>query len=392
MRIKAAVRKKRAPAVRPAPPSPLRLGYLKGRQQGYPAGLEAGRTTGYQQMHYQYRHAGPALVIAPAVDMPSLEIMVLQPFRLLAEQKGYSYTVKTEDEVQPADVQGGNPIIFLRTVEPKSFELMQLAHKLGKKTVYCIDDNFLEVPENTEPAPYYQDAKRRETFVRFLSQSGVVKVDSPYFADYIKQYFNPRVVYFPSSVDFAWIEQAGKAEREDGLVVIGYEGTQKEEDFAPVVPALQSVLNEYGGRVRLQFYGFIPEGLSRHPWVAHWPIHQDYRGFVQTLYRANWDIGIAPLADTVFNYCKTNNKFREYSACWIPGIYSEAPAYRECVAPGETGLLVPQTTEGWYSGLRQLIDQPELRERIKARAGAVARQRYTIQASADQWSDQILRV
>src|SRR5690606_3376806 len=126
------------------------------------------------------------------------------------------------------------------------------------------------------------------------------------------------------------------------------------------------------------FYGYVPDELARHPWVAHYPLEPSYRTFIRSLYQKTWDIGIAPLHDTLFNHCKTNNKFREYSACWIPGIYSAMPAYQECVTDGETGILVPHTTEGWYLVMRKLIDDPRLRLKINQQAGVFARQTYSI--------------
>jgi glycosyltransferase involved in cell wall biosynthesis len=370
--------------------SSFRVGYGEGRSAGYSKGIEQGRSDGYMEMR-KLLGASHVLVITPSLELPSLEIMIHQPFRTLVNQGFIRYTVKTENNVQRQDIEYSQWIVFLRNVEPIALDWMKLAHELGKRTVYCIDDNFLEIPENTEVTSYYRDPVFRETFIQLMTHAGVVKVDSTYFAEYIRLHFNPRIACFPSSVDFDWISMAEKPVRSDGFIVIGYEGTNKEKDFSPVIPALLRVLNEYGGLVRLQFHGWMPEALSRHPWVTHHPISMNYRSYIQSLKQSTWDIGIAPLGDSLFNYCKTNNKFREYAACGIPGIYSDTPAYRDCVLHRETGLLIPHTVEGWYEGLREMIDSKELRHKMNVQAGAVVRQLYTIPLAAERWLKDVLR-
>ncbi|MEO3945380.1 glycosyltransferase [Gorillibacterium sp. CAU 1737] len=47
-----------------------------------------------------------------------------------------------------------------------------------------------------------------------------------------------------------------------------------------------------------------------------------------------------------------------------PVVVTDIPSFRRQIEPGETGLLVPVTPEGIAAGVRQLIDQPELRARL----------------------------
>ena len=56
---------------------------------------------------------------------------------------------------------------------------------------------------------------------------------------------------------------------------------------------------------------------------------------------AGWAIGLAPLRDSAENRAKTNNKYREYAALGIPGIYSDMPVYASSVRHGETGDWLP---------------------------------------------------
>src|SRR5690606_11964143 len=57
--------------------------------------------------------------------------------------------------------------------------------------------------------------------------------------------------------------------------------------------------------------------------------------------------GVAPLEETGFNNFKSDIKFLEYSMMGLPGLYSDYGAYRAAVKNGATGILVPNTIEGW---------------------------------------------
>ena len=362
-------------------------------QQGYEQGRHAGYEQGYREgiAHGLHTTLLPiALIITASAELPSLQMMLVHPFDRLKKLGTYNFRVRTEDAVSQEDMESAQIVIFIRNVEPDAYRYLEMAHQMGKRTVYCIDDNFLEIPSGAQEFPYYREPARRETFVNFLRNAQIVHVNSEFFADYIRQHFNPRVAYFPATVDYEWLEQGTKSAKEDGQIVIGYEGTYKEEDFKPVVRAMMRLLKEYGWIIRVEFFGFIPSSIRGQRGVTHFSYEQDYRQFIHRLYGLTWDIGLAPLADTLFNRCKTNNKFREYGACMIPGIYSNVPTYSSWVNHGETGYLVPHSEEGWYEGIKQMIESPALRQKIKERASSFARSHFSIETCVDNWKHKIL--
>jgi hypothetical protein len=372
-------------------------GYQRGRMDGFQRGREEGVAKGQQDYITSFPVSEPsvflgkALIITPSMEIPSLEIILAQPFRELQRQQLYDYNVMMEGSVEKDDIEAADIVIFLRNVEAEAYQYLEWAHDMGKRTIYAIDDNFLEIPQNNEVGSYYGDPERRDIFLKFLRNTQLIKVASPYFADYIRLHFNPNVVYFPASVDFSLLEQMEKPIRNDGQIVIGYEGTNKEEDFGVVVPILKRIIQEYGDRVRVEFQGFIPGELAYHPQVHYSPMSLDYRTYLQHLNQSTWDIGLAPLRETIFNYCKTNNKYREYAACLIPGIYSDTPVYRDWVIQGETGLIVPHTSEGWYEGVKKMIDDSNLRSKVRSQASLLAKQQFSIQTCVGNWLGHILR-
>lgn len=369
----------------------FRLGYKKGRNLGYEQGKQEGWNRGYAEIMEAFnKYYRKILVVTPSIDLPSLEIIIVQPLFHLQQQGHCHYDIAGETELSLELIEAYELIIFLRCVEPEALEYLRAANRLGKKTVYAIDDNFIELPKSTSVSAYYMDSNRIDTFSHFLREAQLVKTGAPYFADYIRTNYNAQVVDIPDSFDTHWVEIGGKPPSDPEQITIGYEGTVKDTDFTPVIPALTRLLNEYGNRIKLQFHGFAPEALLQYPQVTHEPVHLRYRDYIRRLYAANWDIGLAPLADTTFNICKTNNKYREYSSCGIAAICSRSPVYEPWIEHGQTGYLVDHTIEGWYAGLKHLIEDRPLREHIKEESRLQAKQKFAIEVCAERWREQIL--
>lgn len=376
-------------------------GYQAGRRDGWERGRSEGFALGLERAKAAATVPAPVPVEAPVAEprldalvisgghIASLDILIIQPFETLSRRGNFRYAICGEDKVNREMIEGANTIVFVRNVEAGALEMLKIAHELGKRTVYVIDDNFLEIPMTVPIGAYYQTPERQEACRQFLTQAHIVKVDSPELRRYIETVFNREVVYFPASVDFAWLDGVERVPRVSGPLVIGYEGTSKEEDFLPVVPALQRILNHYGPLVSLEFIGYLPTGLAGYPNVAFTEGGIDYPTFIRSLKQRSWDIGIAPLSTTLFNNGKTNNKQREYSACGIAGIYSDSPVYQPWVVHGENGYLVPHTEHDWYQGLRVMIENPPLRERIRMQAEQQARELFSLDGCADAWRQHI---
>lgn len=375
-------------------PNSYHLGYRAGHARGFTSGREAGYRQGLRDSRSKPSETKKTIrvLVISAERSPSYQIGIRQPLSLLQSQGHCTFEVKSKVEVTGKHVADADMVIVQRSVEPEVYNYFEQARILGKRTVYVIDDYYEALPRTNTMGKYFAHPEKRKTFADFLKNADIVKVDAPYFGKLLMEKYHSNVAYFPASVDFAWFDQAEKKPKHDGAVVIGYEGSNKEQDFVAVVPALIRILNEYGKLIKLEFYGFVPEALRKYPSVTYENPEPDYRTFIRKLYQCNWDIGLAPLEDTPFNHCKTNNKFREYAACGIPGIYSSSPAYTDWVVHGETGILVPHTEEGWYEGLKRLIEDRQLRSKIKVRAIEAARKYFTIDACAEQWRKQILHV
>src|SRR5207237_1141145 len=139
-------------------------------------------------------------------------------------------------------------------------------------------------------------------------------------------------------------------------------------------------------RVRYQFWGVRPpEALLARSGVSWTPLNlSSYHEFAKYFSGQVCDIFIAPLLDNIFNRCKSNIKFLEYSALAVAGIYSRLAPYDKIVKSGENGLLAT-TAEEWESALGQLIELPALRQTLAVGAMTTVRQNWLLSRCAPDW-------
>jgi glycosyltransferase involved in cell wall biosynthesis len=102
---------------------------------------------------------------------------------------------------------------------------------------------------------------------------------------------------------------------------------------------------------------------------------------------AEWDVWVAPYRDTAFNRAKFPTKWLESSVLGIPLIASDTEAYRAVIRHGENGFLVRYEHE-WGRFLKQLVDDPELRQRVGMAARGEA-SGSIMQALHHQWEDAV---
>jgi glycosyltransferase involved in cell wall biosynthesis len=96
---------------------------------------------------------------------------------------------------------------------------------------------------------------------------------------------------------------------------------------------------------------------------------------------AEWDIGIAPLADISFNHARSNCKLKEYAAVGTPWLASPVGPYRG-LGEREGGRLVADGD--WHAALERLIERP--RERTKlAKHGRKWARGHAMSRNAKHW-------
>jgi len=287
-------------------------------------------------------------------------------------------------------------VVIVQRDFPRYFEefcsLVDKCKSYNKKLIFDLDDLLFELPEH-----HYD--RQRHHFTAYLlpiyyaiQEADLVTVPTRALKEYISC-INDNTIVLPNYLDDQLWEakhvKAGKSEK----IIIGYMGTVTHySDLESISSVVIKLLDDFEDKAELRIWGFEPPSeLRQHPSVKYNSLfYVSYSAFAKWFRDMSIDIAIAPLIDNLFNRCKSNLKFLEYSINGIPGVYSNIEAYNSVIVNGYNGLLA-RTPEDWQVALRRLIEDGDLRAQIAVRARATVEQSWTWSANATQWFSSIMQ-
>ncbi|MEW5976528.1 MAG: glycosyltransferase [Acidobacteriota bacterium] len=334
--------------------------------------------------------AQPLTVTVLTYDLPGTACGSLRIQQPLARQSNLRLTYGLEIEkdriiVQEENLREADLIVVQRSLPgPESQQTLDRVLALGKPIIYELDDLLTEIPPTN---PHHVPAMHRRYFLeRFMSKATVMTVSTPE----LKATLTSRckhIFVLPNLIDESLWKQPSPVSPED-TVVVGYTGTATHLfDLRMIEEALVRIAGKYKNRVAFRFMGSATERIAQLPGFQFVSFEMGYAAYAETLQKTPMDIALAPLQDNAFNRCKSHIKWLEYSACGIPGVYSDLPPYRSQVRPGETGLLAGPTTEDWLRAIDQLISDKVTRRKMAERTRNEVLSKHTLAACAWQYGE-----
>ena len=251
-----------------------------------------------------------------------------------------------------------------------------------KRLVFEVDDDLLNIdPSSPVAHRFFSNPLIRKHLADNLRAADTVVVTTEHLAEQMRAY-NDDVRVVPNAIP-SWLLEHERPRRDDGQVTIGWAGSATHAmDWATADDELVRVLAKTRGRADLHVIGGLPEQWSRIP--LHRRRITGWLDDVPSYYRAlDFDIGIAPLAEHVFNRSKSPVKALEYGALGIPVVATDAGPYSEYVQHGVTGYLVRRPGD-WVKYLRELVHDADARAEMGA-AGRRQAAEFTIERIGAQW-------
>lgn len=233
-----------------------------------------------------------------------------------------------------------------------------------------------------------RNKKKLFIFTECLKAAHLVTCPSPILAGLYKKKGARRTLVIKNLVNFkTWypIKMA-----KDGNIRIGYQGGWSHyDDWQEIAGVLEEVMAKYNN-TKLVIMGQAYHGMLKNlpkdrVTVEPWRDVDIYPWVMKTL---NIDIGIAPLRDGLFNSCKSEIKWEEYSALEIPTIASQRPPYSLAIDHNRTGLLAVNKQE-WIDQISLLIENYALRKRIGETAREKVFKDYNLETKIWQYKDAI---
>ncbi len=316
--------------------------------------------------------------------LPSVEISIIRPFNYLQKEKKIRWQLVLENDFTPGLLEGVDLVVFHRNCRPNCLRILHAVKDAGLPVLYELDDHYLAMPEDLPIGRYMRLPQIVRTLETLLRSADLVKVGSPEMIPFARER-NSRVVSHPYAVDTSVFHRLQKTPHQH--LIVGYAGSvNHNRDLALIAGVIPRISREFPD-LKWEFIGCLPDGVEPGPNLTFSEFLSNYDAFLATLYRRNWDIGLAPLLDTVYNQCKTDNKFREYGACGIAGIYSAIPPYTASVQHEITGLLTENTEDAWYHALKRLILDDGLRKRLADNARMWILKHNSLPVIAGLWEE-----
>ncbi len=321
--------------------------------------------------------------------IPSATIGVIQPLQMLHARRQITARFAFEYWVSPREIAQADVLVFCRNMEPRYAGALHAARALGKPILYELDDNFFDFPPDAPLAEYHRDPARLAQLTEYIASATLVRVYSQTLRDRVAA-INSDVTRVEGPVDWNLVTPVHRAPESAREVWIVYATSRISDALAGIfADALERILSEHRDQVRMFFWGYPSARFARYPNVRFLNYIPDYARFFRRFTASGFDLGLAPLLNDVFHRSKSNNKFREYGAAGIAGIYSNVSVYSECVQPDITGVLVDNDTEAWHAGLTTLIQDGARRRAMQNQARQYARAHYDLEKTCAVWLEQL---
>jgi glycosyltransferase involved in cell wall biosynthesis len=312
--------------------------------------------------HYRMIYPGEA-VAAIGIDVQIVSDGILIP----------DATVSSSDdkpwEILSGTVPDADVVVIQRPSHPSVEAAIRYLKSKGIRIVVDIDDRF-EAIQPSNRAAYYYKSKEIRCLNMSIANADVVTCSTPELAELHGG------ILLENCVPESYLNIPDEHEN-----VIGWSGTLAvhRDDLRVVGSGVSRTVidTDWGFRVVGESTGVGNElGLPGDPEQTGWLPIGDYPAEVAKL-----GIGIAPLADTVFNRSKSWLKTLEYSALGVPFVATDLPEYRRL----GVGLLASNQRQ-WKGMLSTLLNDPMRREDMRLAGRAAARQ-WTYEKHAERWAD-----
>ena len=317
---------------------------------------------------------------------PSAVLTVIKPLSALHCMGAIRADITLTSLCSAAQFEKADVVVFSRNTD---LSTLNRCIQLNKPFIYNIDDNPFAA---TDYVRWDLSAQLLRQFEHYLQSAHLVRIYSEPMRERALR-LNNHVVRVDGPVDWSVMPATRPRHDPERVRIVYATGRYAGDPFLRIIADdLRDIVDAYGNRISLCFFGHHPPEFRNVPQARFLDYIPNYDKFFRKFAGAGFDIGLAPLYNDEFCRSKTNNKFREYGACRIAGVYSDMDVYAECVEDGRTGLLVPNERGKWASAIGRLIEEPELRHSIQEQAFAYTRTRYSMENMQEGWLHHIEEV
>lgn len=256
-------------------------------------------------------------------------------------------------------------IVFQLDYSPATLRLAQQLRKMGKKVVFEVDDAFDALEEWHPGYAHYKDSGVQEQIKSIMAEVDLVTVTTEYLKDRYSALAR-RVAIVPNCITLSdWPKAEANT---DGTHRVLWAGSPSHFGDLQIVGKALSTFAKAYPQVRLVFFGRKPVGLDCDEKQIEFHEWAEFKDFPVKLADLKADVAIAPLADSKFNYAKSNLRLIQYAATGYPIIASEVGEYKK----SNTYVEGARDEAEWLSAL-ELSLTPEWKSKMKLKSAELAK-------------------
>jgi len=307
------------------------------------------------------------------------------------------------------DIDWADLVVLQKQTNQRALPFIQYAKQKGKKIITEVDDDYFNIPIWNPAYKHYHD--KGQDLINFYQMSDAIVVTTPHLAKELSKY-NPKTYALPNSLDMDMLDRLknlGDSEklkytqyltvdqkklsieearlRMKDKIVIGWGGSPTHlRDLEQATEALIKICSE-DKNILIVMMACATDTLMKkiRPeqilLVKPVPIFM----YPQVLSSMEWDIGICPIEDNLFNRSKSNLKYLEFAINNIACVCSEVENYAKTITHGVDGLLSKNTTSSWYENLKKLIDDKSLRDALSKNGYDSVREKFSMSTNYRMW-------
>lgn len=301
----------------------------------------------------------PNILVESPVMLPSVKVGVLDILERLQNRGLCTVFFMKTFEITKNDILLCDILITVRGCESMSLEIAQAAKKMSRFIIYYLDDDLLNLPKTAISSEFYSRESNRSNLIKLIGLSDILWSNNDKIINKYSKYGNNIRCVRNDTIAKKLISHNRENE---GLTKVLYAGSVDHSFLVRkyVLPAIKRIVSEYKDSIEVTFIG-IDLKNDDFPQIKTYEFIDDYEKYKEIVNNGNYDIGLATISTSEFFQCKYYNKFIEYTSIGAVGVYTNTFPYKSIVNSGVNGILVENSVDSWYEGIKLLIDYPSNR-------------------------------
>ena len=340
----------------------------------YPVSYAPSQRFKYEQYYAHFEAAGYSLTTSSFVNKAFWSI-IYQPGSFLSKawytSLGYFRRLGDLFRIRSFDVVYVH--LWVTPLGPPVFEW--LVKLLAKKLIYDLDD-MIYLGHSSDANKFFMGIKGTSKMPYLIKHANNVIVTSDDLYEYASG-INPHTTQISLTVDTERFK-GRKSVQEGGDLIIGWTGTHSTSKYLNI---LDKVLQRLALEIDFQLVVIGDETFQCDDVNL---VHKEWTVDSEVQELREFDIGLYPLPFEEWIMGKSGLKAISYMALEIPCVATAIGANKAVVIDGETGYLV-KTEEEWYSRIKTLVDDPDLRRKMGTKGRQVAEEKFSVKANSAKY-------